>query len=51
MLDEALAALSAILGDKRYILGNQPCVADACAFGFLDKCAPVSSHLFLNFDT
>lgn len=38
MLDEALAALSAILGGKKYILGNQPCIADACAFGFLDKC-------------
>ncbi|KAK9914853.1 hypothetical protein WJX75_001317 [Coccomyxa subellipsoidea] len=37
MLDEALAALSAILGGKKYILGNQPCIADACAFGFLDS--------------
>lgn len=42
VLDEGLAALSAILGDKRYLLGAQPCTADACAFGFLDKCAPRS---------
>ncbi|BDA43783.1 Failed axon connections homolog [Coccomyxa sp. Obi] len=37
MMDEGLAALSAILGDKRYLLGGQPCVADASAFGFLDN--------------
>ncbi|CAL8468263.1 g7802 [Coccomyxa elongata] len=37
MVDEGLAALSAILGDKRYLLGGQPCVADASAFGFLDN--------------
>ena len=37
MVDEGLAALSAILGDKSYLLGGQPCVADASAFGLLDK--------------
>jgi glutathione S-transferase len=36
-MDEGLAALSALLGDKRYLLGFQPCVADASVFGFLDK--------------
>lgn len=37
LLDEKLAALSQMLGEKRYLLGEQPCVADAAAFGFLDK--------------
>lgn len=37
LIDENLAALSQMLEDKRYLLGQQPCVADAAAFGFLDK--------------
>ena len=37
LLDEKLAALSQILGEKKFLLGQQPCVADAAAFGFFDK--------------
>ena len=38
LIDEDLAALSQMLGDKDYLLGRHPCLADASAFGFLDKC-------------
>ena len=38
LIDEDLAALSQMLGDKEYLLGRHPCLADASAFGFLDKC-------------
>lgn len=31
----SLAALSAILGDKRYLMGDRPCGADATVFGIL----------------
>jgi glutathione S-transferase len=31
----SLAALSAILGDQRYLMGDRPCGADATAFGML----------------
>lgn len=37
LLDEKLAALSQMLGEKKYLLGQEPSVADAAAFGFLDK--------------
>ena len=38
-MDEGIAALAALLGDKQFFAGAQPCVADAAAFAFLDKCA------------
>ena len=38
VMDEGFAALSALLGDKKFLLGSEPCIADASAFGFLDKC-------------
>jgi glutathione S-transferase len=37
LIDEELAALSQMLGDKAFLLGQRPCAADATAFGFLDK--------------
>ncbi|CAK0782054.1 hypothetical protein CVIRNUC_005540 [Coccomyxa viridis] len=37
LIDEDLAALSQMLGDKEYLLGRHPCLADASAFGFLDN--------------
>jgi glutathione S-transferase len=40
-MDEGFAALSALLGDKRYFLGFQPCVADASVFGLLDRWEPL----------
>ena len=42
LIDEDLAALSQMLGDKEYLLGRHPCLADASAFGFLDKCVTAS---------
>ncbi len=34
LADRAFAALSAILGEKPYLMGDQPCGADATVFGF-----------------
>jgi glutathione S-transferase len=36
MMEADLAALSGILGDGPYLLGRQPCYADAMLFGLLD---------------
>ena len=30
-----IEALSTILGGGKYLLGDRPCTADACVFGFL----------------
>ena len=35
MASRAFDALSQILGDNKYLLGNEPCGADATAFGFI----------------
>ncbi len=35
LADRALASLSAILGDKPYLMGDRPCGADATVFGFV----------------
>ena len=35
LADRAFGSLSAILGDKPYIMGNQPCGADATVFAFV----------------
>lgn len=35
MASRAFDSLSQILGDNRYLMGNEPCGADATAFGFL----------------
>lgn len=37
LIDDDLAALSAILGDKPYFLGPQPSAVDASAFGTLEN--------------
>ena len=37
LIDDDLAALSAILGDKPYFLGSQPSAVDASAFGTLEN--------------
>ena len=37
LIDEDLAALSKILGDKPYFLGARPSAADASAFGTLEN--------------
>ena len=43
LADRAFASLSAILGDKPYIMGHQPCGADANVFAFvLGALCPVS---------
>ena len=49
LIDEELAALSQMLGEKPYLLGEQPCIADAAAFGFLDKSAlaPLDARLHM----
>ena len=47
LLADGLAALSILLGEHKFLLGGAPCVADAAAFGFLDKCArlpPAPAH-------
>lgn len=46
LMDEGIAALAALLGDKQFLVGAQPCVADAAAFAFLDKCAPYQTAAF-----
>ena len=35
LADRALASLSAILGDKPYLMGERPCGADATVYGFV----------------
>ena len=35
MSDRAFAALSQVLGDNPYLMGNQACGADATAFAFI----------------
>ncbi len=35
LADRAFASLSAILGDKPYLMGHRPCGADATVFGFV----------------
>jgi glutathione S-transferase len=45
LMDEGIAALAALLADKHFFTGAQPCVADAAAFAFLDKCAPVEPRM------
>jgi glutathione S-transferase len=35
LADRAFASLSAILGDKPYLMGERPCGADATVFGFV----------------
>jgi glutathione S-transferase len=35
LADRALASLSGILGDKPYLMGNEPCGADATVFSFV----------------
>ena len=37
LIDDDLAALSKILGDKPYFLGSHPTAADASAFGTLEN--------------
>ena len=37
LIDDDLAALSSILGDKPYFLGPRPSAADASAFGTLEN--------------
>lgn len=37
LLDEALTALSTVLADKRYLVADAPCEADAALFGVLDQ--------------
>ena len=37
LLNEDLSALSTVLGNKRYLVGDAPCEADAALFGVLDK--------------
>ena len=37
LIDEDLAALSGILGDKKFFLGSEPTAADASAFGTLEN--------------
>ena len=37
LIDDDLAALSSILGDKPYFLGSSPSAADASAFGTLEN--------------
>ena len=37
LIDEDHAALSAMLGEKKYFFGNQPSTTDACVFGFLQS--------------
>ena len=37
LIDDDLAALSNILGDKPYFLGTQPSAVDASAFGTLEN--------------
>lgn len=36
MLKADLSALSTLLGDQPYLLGDEPCHADATLFGILD---------------
>ena len=33
--DRAFDALSQVLGDNKYLMGNEPCGADATAFAFI----------------
>ena len=35
MSDRAFDALSQVLGDNKYLMGNEPCGADATAFAFI----------------
>jgi glutathione S-transferase len=35
MASRALDSLSQILGDNKYLMGNEPCGADATAFAFI----------------
>lgn len=37
LLHDDLSALSTVLGEKRYIVGDTPCEADAALFGVLDQ--------------
>ena len=39
MSDRAFDALSQMLGDNQYLMGNEPCGADATAFAFIAGCA------------
>ncbi|CAD7701447.1 unnamed protein product [Ostreobium quekettii] len=37
LLTSSMAALSGVLGEKRYVTGDAPCPADASVFGMLDN--------------
>ena len=37
LLHDDLSALSTMLGEKRYLVGDAPCEADAALFGVLDQ--------------
>ena len=45
LTNEAIKSISAILGTKKFILGNEPCEEDCALFGILSQilwCAPDS---------